>query len=127
MTHGSCLQVGEAVLRLQVLKALDHTYTAVPDIPPQESFIPEQPVYPMPDAPVPYDYPGMLPRTAEPPMAAVQPDMQAPYCPPAMPAASPMQPPYCTPVDAPEAPAPVSPSPVQPPRRSDRWKEDWGE
>ena len=142
LTHGSCLQVGDAVLRLQVLKALDHTYAA-PEIPAQESYFPEQAMYLMPDAPVPYDFTGMPPQTSEPPMAAAQPDMHAPYCQSDVPVASPMQAPYCppampaafpvqafqscTPTDSAAAPAPVSPSPVQPPRRSDRWKEDWGE
>lgn len=114
MLHGSVLQVGSALLRLQLFSALSHTNRA---------FEPRSPV------------PGAEPETWMPP---VQQPVQNPYA-----AAQPVQMPQdqvfvpVPPVpgqpasnDLPPAPAlPVQPQQAQPARvrRADRWKEDWSE
>ncbi len=127
LTHGSCLQVGNAVLRLQVLKALDHTFSSSVQSPVQEPFAPEpafspgpefQPAYvqtfavPPADPAVNGPFPGYSPV----PAYEVQPPVAFPFSPVTGqdPSVSSLQP---------------DPRPVQAPlrRRSDRWKEDWSE
>ena len=117
LLHGSLLQVGSAVLRLQLFSALSHT---------NRPFAPQSPA----PGPVPGDW--MPP--AQPP---VQPPMQVPYNPvqdyPAPPAQAfiPVQP--CSPEQSPEPPlhgqTQQSGQPQAPQRRkrADRWKEDWSD
>ena len=130
LTHGSTLQVGSALLRLQVFAALDNTPRAAdPAGFPAQAYQPPAPPGPLPmppDAVVPGPYfPG---DPAQPPM---------PYPPPAPPAPpdaaalagqpSSVQPDEnASPAPAPEASGPARPSAPRR-RRSDRWKEDWSE
>ena len=107
LTHGSVLQVGSAVLRLHLFAALDNT---MPSVQPPQADIPS----PLPVPPgVPYPVP---PAEYIPPLqtgpAAVSPDFAAP---PASEATVPE-----------ESPAPVKAA-AEHSRRSDRWKEDFGE
>ena len=118
LLHGSVLQIGSAVLRLQLFSALSHT---------NRPFVPQTPV------------PGSGSAQWFPPVPPVQPPVQDPYTSaPAYPA-PPVQ--NGTPVPAPpQSPAADTPGPdrlpVDParqpqpePRRkhADRWKEDWSE
>ena len=123
LVHGSVLQIGSAVLRLQLFAALSHT---------NRTFIPPQPAVgsfsdPMPQpVPVPMQYP-------QEPM-----NVQPAFCPPSWQEPVPLQMPV-------EQPVPVQPVPQQAPeqqpvqevppqapaaprrKRADRWKEDWSE
>ena len=123
LVHGSVLQIGSAVLRLQLFAALSHT---------NRTFIPPQPAVGSFSDPMPQP----VPDPVQCPPAAVQ---QPPFCPP----------PYQEPAPLPEPvgqPVPVQSVPVQPVqetqavqeapsqtpaaprrRRADRWKEDWSE
>ena len=118
LLHGSVLQIGSAVLRLQLFSALSHT---------NRPFVPQTPV------------PGSGSAQWFPPVPPVQPPVQDPYTSaPAYPA-PPVQ--NGTPVPAPpQSPAADTPGPdrlpVDPARqpqleprrkRADRWKEDWSE
>lgn len=118
LIHGSVLQVGSAVLRLQLFSALSHT---------NRVFAPQSPV-PAPDgSPAPF-----VPQSAPPaqiPPAAVQPWPADPYTSMAQPPVPPFtQPPFPQQSSA-DQPAPVQqPQPEAPRRRHpDRWKEDWSE
>ena len=123
LVHGSVLQIGSAVLRLQLFAALSHT---------NRTFIPPQPAVgsfsdPMPQpVSVPMQYP-------QEPM-----NVQPAFCPPSWQEPVPLQMPI-------EQPVPVQPVPQQVPeqqpvqevppqapaaprrKRADRWKEDWSE
>lgn len=127
LLHGTMLQVGTAVLRLQLFAALsDINRSFAPVMPSQAApgtswMPPSQPVsQPSPDA---YRDPAFRNAPLPPENGQV-----LPY-----PAAAPEEqqlPPY--PAVAPEAPAVPDPSraPQQPPqrrKRADRWKEDWSE
>lgn len=119
LLHGSVLQVGSAVLRLQLFSALSHT---------NRPFVPPAPVSGSGSS-------QWLPPVSQP----MQPPVQDPYTSaPAYPAppvpngtSDPLPPQY----PATDTPVPVQPSrelPRQPqpePRRkrADRWKEDWSE
>ena len=118
LLHGSVLQIGSAVLRLQLFSALSHT---------NRPFVPQTPV------------PGSGSAQWFPPVPPVQPPVQDPYTSaPAYPA-PPVQ--NGAPVPAPpQSPAADTPGPdrlpVDPARqpqpeprrkRADRWKEDWSE
>jgi len=133
LLHGSVLQVGSAVLRLQLFSALSHTNRAfAPAAPVQESL-----------RPFPAPVPGQVPSPGPVPMPGQMPvpgPAPAPY---ACPAAVPEQ--YAAPVEdrpvfPPEAGQPVpsdlsslpgqeAARPAAAPRRkrADRWKEDWSE
>ena len=131
MVHGSCLQVGSAVLRLQLLSALEHTNrtfaASAPSPEYADAFAAQQtqPYAPFPQEPVLH--------FADPP---VQGYMDQPYSPgqPAgdMPSAfapMPESQPSPVPVDASSAPEGQPPAPPPAPRRkrADRWKEDFSE
>ena len=123
LIHGSVLQIGSAVLQLQLFAALSHT---------NRTFIPPQPAVgsfsdPMPQpVPVPLQYP--------PEGTNVQPG----FCPPPYQEPVPLQMPVeqAFPVQPlPQQPVPVQPVQEVPPqapaaprrRRSETWKEDWSE
>ena len=107
LLHGSVLQIGSAVLRLQLFSALSHT---------NRPFVPQTPV------------PGSGSAQWFPPVPPVQPPVQDPYTSaPAYPA-----PPQSPAADTPGPDRlPVDPArqPQPEPRRkrADRWKEDWSE
>ena len=114
LTHGALLQIGDAVLRLQVFKAMDHTTV--------------RPVRQETAPPVPDDT-GVPPVVQAgmfvPPMISDG----MPVTPPC-PAHSPVGPAFAPAVPQsadPAEPVPVPVPPVSSPRRADRWKEDWGE
>lgn len=121
LVHGSYLQVGDAVLRLQLFSALNHTNLACT--------VPEQPVTPSgSDAEYPPVYPPVPP--------VQEPFTGAPYAPPSAPASPAAPVPESVPEDPGETPPQVlaadpaeQPRPQAPPRRRrvDRWKEDWSE
>lgn len=126
LTHGACLRVGDAILRLQVFKALNMAYGVPADFPEQSGSIPPEEIIPFPavepglyspsETGQPYFDPG---APAVPPV-----DMMQPAVPPAdliPPAAIPSQVPYDSVPDTPAA----SRAPAR--RRSDTWKEDWSE
>ena len=113
LTHGGFLRIGDAVLRLQVYKALDHTATEV---------VAQSPEMPGP-APV-NECPAQLPAydpgavSVSPPVEAIpEPAFSAPADMAFIPSA---------PVSQPSVPL-SAPSAGHTPRRSDRWKEEWGE
>lgn len=134
LIHGSLLQVGSAVLRLQLFSALSHTSRVfAPQAPvPQAGgwFPPSQipgipgslPGTGMPPASVPFPPPVQ----GQPPVPSAVPDPQpqvpaAPEYPPELPAADPSE-------ALPESQSfpQASPQPRRR-RRSDSWKEDWSE
>ena len=114
LLHGSLLQVGTAVLRLQLFSALSHT---------SRPFAPQ--------VPVPGLESGSVAPPAQPPVQdlySLVPDWQQPgqeYIP--------VQsfPQETVPVSAVQQPLPDQPDQAQQPpqrrRRADRWKEDWSE
>ena len=122
LTHGACLQVGDAILRLQVLKALDHTYVpAVSEtIPfsPSPGFVSgmaiDQPqpemMQPVDPSPVPYE-------------SGYVPDVPPSYMPPYFPGYISVSSDAPSDISIPAAPE----EPVQTRRRSDGWREDWSE
>ena len=120
MLHGSVLQVGHAVLRLQLFSALADT---------NRTFTQASPVSgpaPMVQAP-PSPWQAAPPAAAQPWQAPAWPVQSAPVQP------APVQPmppqPYAAP-DLPVQPVPEQPEQtpaVQRRKRSDRWKEDWSE
>ncbi len=109
LLHGSLLQVGSAVLRLQLFAALSHT---------SRPFAPQAPV----GSPVES---GAWTPPVQDPNAAVQPwqippdQGYAPAPPPLSPPAAEPLPPAQPPLNRPQAPQRV--------KRADRWKEDWSE
>lgn len=132
LSHGGVLQVGSAVLRLHVFAALDTAAAAV--MPQPSEAMPagaEMPVPPMPAsmpipgfAPAP---PGFAPGVQEMPLQEIPAEQIPPQEMPLQESPSGAMPE--------EVPAPVSPETAagraEPassrPRRSDRWKEDFGE
>ena len=131
MVHGSCLQVGSAVLRLQLLAALEHTnrpFTVTAPSPEYPS--PAAAQQPLPYSPFPPE--PVLPFT-DPPAREYQiqpsPPEQLAGSDPA--AFAPERKQQETPVVFPSAAVPEELPPVQPaaPRRkrADRWKEDFSE
>jgi hypothetical protein len=119
LLHGSLLQVGNAVLRLQLFSALSHT---------------NRPFAPQPSGPDTGSGAWMPP--AQPPM---QPPVQGPYtasqqwiAPPAQ-SFIPDQPASPAAGQYPAQPLPDQPQPSEQPqaaprrKRADRWKEDWSE
>ena len=125
LIHGSLLQVGSAVLRLQLFSALSHT---------SRPFAPQE--FSSAD-------PGGWIPPAQPPVQAPYPagqPWQVPHQPPLVPGQQPVPPETAqqpVPLIAPQQPSsvepfvPAQPLPDQPhpPRRkrADRWKEDWSE
>ena len=132
LTHGSCLQVGQAILRLQVLKALDPAYQGNPVVQPQEPAIHPEGVIPFPAAaPSGYSITEMPPVDVDSGIPGVhpEPDIVIPGN-----AASPVpgfcsQPVWPEPLPDPDIPAqPASSVPSAPSRRrSENWREDWSE
>lgn len=124
LIHGSVLQVGSAVLRLQLFAALSHT---------NRTFIPPQPAAgsfsdPLPQpAPVPVQYPQQAANMQQ---VFCPPPYQESY-PPQMPVeqAFPVQPLPQPPVPEQQDVQEVSPqaSPAPRRKRAERWKEDWSE
>ena len=131
LVHGSVLQIGSAVLRLQLFAALSHT---------NRTFIPPQPVPGSFSDPIPQPVPVPFSYAPEPV------NTQPVYCPPSAPAPYPQQAPvpypepYYQESSVPRVPAeqPVSaqsepeaePRPASAPRRRrqpEQWKEDWSE
>ena len=119
LLHGSVLQIGSAVLRLQLFSALSHT---------NRPFMPQAPV------------PGSGSEQWLPPVQQpLQPPVQDPYASAPSYPVPPIQ--NGAPVSLPpQSPAANTPIPVQPSRepaqqpqpeprrkRADRWKEDWSE
>ena len=119
MLHGSLLQIGSAVLRLQLFSALSHTNR------------PFSPQAPLPAGPETWIPPAQPP--VQPPYAAAQ-SWQVPPQPPVV-SGQQLPPPALTeqfqqPVEqyAPEQTLPEHPQQPLPRRkRADRWKEDWSE
>ncbi|QUC68321.1 FHA domain-containing protein [Aristaeella hokkaidonensis] len=123
LVHGSVLQIGSAVLRLQLFAALSHT---------NRTFIPPQPAV--------VSFSDPMPQPVQVPMQYPQEPMnvQPAFYPPSWQEPGPLQMPV-------EQPVPVQPVPQQVPeqqpvqevppqapaaprrKRADRWKEDWSE
>ena len=116
LLHGSVLQVGSAVLRLQLYSALSHTNrTFTPQVPPpMQVYNAGTPAYP---PPVQMPAPAASSFTAPPVSAQPVPDQ------PACPQPFPEQ--YLPVPDQPET-LPQT-EPAQRRRPADRWKEDWSE
>ena len=121
MIHGSFLQVGSAVLRLQLFTALSHTSLVFAPADAPES-VENEPV-PVPLPGQGFQDPGVFPAppsgVCPPPPPSVppfEPDPSAAASCPQEPAVVPVQ-------DAQPGPAPAAPRR----RRADRWKEDWSE
>ena len=130
LVHGSTLQVGSAVLRLQVFAALDNT--ARRDDP---AGFPAQ-AYPPPVCPGPYPVPPDAAAGQYFPQDPAQ--APVPYTSPAFTVSPdsplPLDQPFTlqtdqnvVPAPAPEASDPSRPSAPPRRRRADRWKEDWSE
>ncbi|MBP5727796.1 MAG: hypothetical protein J6Y48_12055, partial [Clostridia bacterium] len=128
LVHGSVLQVGSAVLRLQLFAALSHT---------NRTFVPPQPLPGSFSDPMPQPVPPPVvytPEVVNPQPAYCPPPVQAPY-PEQSPAPypEPRYPESFVPPVPPEQAAPVqeeAPGPAPAPRRRRRpeqWKEDWSE
>ena len=124
LLHGSVLQVGTGVLRLQLFSALSHTNRIFSPAPPAS-----QPVQP----PAAWA-PQQMPPQAPPQMYPQYPGPAAPSWQPAQAQAVPPQeyPLQATPDSVPPdmaGPLPAEPpaNPAVRPKRADRWKEDWSE
>lgn len=123
LSHGGVLQVGSAVLRLHVFAALDTAAAAV--MPQPSEAMPAGAEMPVPPMPASMPMPGFAPAPGvqEMPLQEMIPPQEVPLQ---------ESPPGVVPE---EVPAPVSPetaadrseSASSRPRRSDRWKEDFGE
>ena len=113
LLHGSLLQVGTAVLRLQLFSALSHT---------NRPFVPQSPL-PEPEH---ESWMPPAPSPAQPPSAAMQswqaPPVILPDPQPSLPVPSEQIPPIQQPA---EQSRPRTQAPRR--RRTDRWKEDWSE
>jgi len=131
MVHGSCLQVGSAVLRLQLLSALEHTNRPFTVTAPSQEYaeiyaaqqtqpytsFPQEPVFPFTDPPVQgygpdQPYPPDQPFSGNPADSVSQPDSRTAFDPAA--AAMPK-----------EQPPVQQTAPRR--KRADRWKEDFSE
>lgn len=136
LLHGSVLQVGSAVLRLQLFSALadtNRTFIPARPVPGQENggtFPPVPVPGPWPASPPPGSWsaapePGTWPVSPEPdswpsaPEPGTWPVSSEPGSYPSAPE------PDCNPAAPEQTQAAVRPAPR--PRRSDRWKEDWSE
>ena len=116
LLHGSVLQIGSAVLRLQLFSALSHT---------NRSFAPQAPV-PAPGSS------QWFPPVQQPPVQdpyTSDPSWQTPPAQSGIPAPVPSQYPSAeTPVpDQQRRDLPQQPQPEPRRKRADRWKEDWSE
>ena len=113
LTHGGFLRVGDAVLRLQVFKALDHTAaeTVVQSAEPAGS-VPAN------------EYPSQLPVYDPGAVSVFTPVKEIPEPAFSAPADTAFVP--SDPVSQPSVPS-SAPAAAHPPRRSDRWREEWGE
>ena len=116
LTHGACLRVGEAILRLQVFKALNMAYGVPAKFPEQSaSILPEENASFPAAEPVLFNFPGT----------------EQPFGNPGTPAVPPadMVPPAVIPAPVPYGPVPGTQASSRVPahRRSDTWKEDWSE
>ena len=130
MVHGSRLQVGSAVLRLQLLSALEHTNRPFAVTPPIPEYVGQPAAEPFPYAPFPQEH--------EPPPAGVSSQEYIPLAYPpeqprvVMPAADPAEqaqqpdPPFFAGTPVPEEQPAVNPA-VPRRKRADRWKEDFSE
>lgn len=108
LMHGSVLQVGSAVLRLQLFSALSHTNRAfMPYTPVSE---PGRGVWAPPSPP-----PAQVP-----PAAVGQPPQDLSYTAPSVTQEQPAYP-------LPSSGQPPQPGPAPRRKRADRWKEDWSE
>ena len=121
LLHGSVLQVGTGVLRLQVFAALAHTNQSFsPSVPvTQPALTSQEAAFRMPQQ-GPVQYREAVPPAwqAPPPVQVIPPEMQPPV------------PPVPVNMAPPVPPQPISEvPPVKParPKRADRWKEDWSE
>ena len=143
LTHGACLQVGQAVLRLQVFRALNTAY-AVPadapvsdDEPVHSESVPfpgqGQPLYGYPAVPDSGFCPGMDPFS----QSDVTPPPESPFVPVGAPPVQFQADPYAfsgyypdpdvIPAVPETAPQRTDAVPAAKRRRSDSWKEDWSE
>ena len=119
LTHGSVLQVGDAVLRLQLFSALSHT---------NRSFTPYTPVS-APNAggwAIPPQVPPAAARAWQAPPAPVPPLQDLSAVPPSVPGPYQSDPGQVPPVAEQPGQVPRE-SPVPRRNRADRWKEDWSE
>ena len=132
LLHGSVLQVGTGILRLQLYAALSHTNRIFTQAAPAS-----QPVQPAAWAPSPAPSPWTAPA-----QQAWQPAPLQPPLPPQETAPMPLSPQETVPMPFPPAggiaPVPQEPVPENPPahpaekpagrpKRAERWKEDWSE
>lgn len=132
MVHGSCLQVGSAVLRLQLLSALEHTNRPfLGNVPPPDSIDPPADSLPLPYTPLTRESgPYITDQPAPDGMVPSGPLEQEPDHVPEASAVLPVQ--GANPVGLTGSmPVPEESAPVQPPvprrKRADRWKEDFSE
>ena len=131
MVHGSCLQVGSAVLRLQLLAALEHTNRPFTVTAPPAGYAGQTAAQqPLPYAP--FQQESALPFTDPPAQSyTVQPSLPEQPAGGDFAACAPEQAPQETPAVFTSATVPAELPPVQPaaPRRkrADRWKEDFSE
>ena len=119
LAHGSVLQVGDAVLRLQLFSALSHT---------NRSFTPYTPVS-APNAggwAIPPQVPPAAARAWQAPPAPVPPLQDLSAVPPSVPGPYQSDPGQVPPVAEQPGQVPRE-SPVPRRNRADRWKEDWSE
>ena len=122
LLHGSVLQVGSAVLRLQLFSALSHT---------NRSFVPQVPA----PSRIPGSWVPPYPAPAQDPSAAAPAWQSQPYPVPSCPEQPlPPDPLPGQPLAGEELPDPAVAGQIQPQaqestrrRRADRWKEDWSE
>ena len=122
LIHGSFLQIGSALLRLQLFSALDHTNRPVMSPQPE----PQAAVYsPVPPAPEMFPAEGAV----VPPPVQSFPQYPAPVPPVPPEGAGEPVPVGQAPAQPSDSPESVSAAPSAAPRRrrSDRWKEDWSE
>ena len=131
MVHGSCLQAGSAVLRLQLLSALEHTNRPFTVAAPSQDYAGQAAAQlPLPHASFPQE---SAPSFTDPPVREYVPQPDQTELPAdAVPAVFfPEREPQETPAVFASAPVPEEQPPVQsaPPRRrrADRWKEDFSE
>ena len=135
LLHGSVLQVGSAVLRLQLFSALSHTNRTF--IPPAPASQPGEASWQMPGPPAQFPSAAAQPRPSASfgpcPPYPEQPVYPYPPEPPVrpLPQEQPL-PGQMTEEQAPSVPEQAAPEPVRNPasprpRRADRWKEDWSE
>ena len=118
LVHGSLLQVGTAVLRLNLFSALSHTNQSF--VPQSPSSVPEQQTWMPPAAQNPYAASQVW---YAPPDQGSAPGQPVPPLPPEV-QAPPVQPQTEQPQADQQS---AQPQPAQRRRRADSWKEDWSE